>query len=81
MSFAWADLIVFSAFMAATKDQVLFSYLLYKTQYSREKIIVRILPWEGCKKKKLKKNGFVFPFLCELQQTQSCSDMQRYLRT
>lgn len=52
MSFAWADLIVFSAFMAATKDQVLFSYLLYKTQYSREKIIVRILPWEGCKKKK-----------------------------
>lgn len=55
MSFAWADLIVFSAFMAATKDQVLFSYLLYKTQYSREKIIVRILPWEGCKKKKLKK--------------------------
>lgn len=61
MSFAWADLIVFSAFMAATKDQVLFSYLLYKTQYSREKIIVRILPWEGCKKKN-KKNCFCFPF-------------------
>lgn len=77
MSFTWAGLMFFFQYLwQQLKTKSYFPTCCISTIWQR-KYNSQETPLRGWKKK----IGFVFFFLCELQETNLCPDTQRYLST